>query len=196
MTASWLILILTALGPSTTTQDSTDQLQEDLRNRIEAAGHPLAMSVRGERVYSSQALPTFYEQRAYAPAWNDGRRPLPAAWDLLRVLRAADQEGLRPIDYHLSPLDSLLAGRTPARPGVWTETQLVDLDLLLTDAFLIYGSHLLSGRVDPMTVHAQWVAVRRERDLVAHLAAALANGDSPYRARRPAARPARLSAAA
>jgi murein L,D-transpeptidase YcbB/YkuD len=43
---------------------------------------------------------------------------------------------------------------------------LVDLDLLLTDAFLIYGSHLVSGRINPERIDPQWFASRREVDLV------------------------------
>jgi murein L,D-transpeptidase YcbB/YkuD len=167
---------LAALGPWPAAQDPADRVQEALRNRIEAAGYPLAMSVRGERIYSTQALPTFYERRVYAAAWSDGHRPLPAAWELLQALRAADREGLRPTSYHLLPLEASLAGTTASRPGTWSATQLVDLDLLLTDAFLIYGSHLLAGRVDPMTVQSEWIAVRRERDLIAHLETALAKG--------------------
>jgi len=40
-----------------------------------------------------------------------------------------------------------------------------DLELLLTDAFLLYGSHLLGGRVDPESLHPQWEASPRGADL-------------------------------
>ena len=50
---------------------------------------------------------------------------------------------------------------------------LVDLDLLLTDAFLTYGSHLLEGCVNPETYDLDWFAVRRESDLRTALQSAL-----------------------
>ena len=53
---------------------------------------------------------------------------------------------------------------------------LVDLDLLLTDAFLVLGSHLLGGRVNPETLHAEWLAYNPKTDLAGVLAAALAAG--------------------
>ena len=53
---------------------------------------------------------------------------------------------------------------------------LADLDLILTDAFLIYGAHLLAGRVDPETIHAEWSANRREGDLAGILSDALESG--------------------
>jgi L,D-transpeptidase YcbB len=33
----------------------------------------------------------------------------------------------------------------------------VDLDFLLTDAFLLLASHLRAGRVNPESLHAEWV---------------------------------------
>ncbi|NIS47358.1 MAG: L,D-transpeptidase family protein [candidate division Zixibacteria bacterium] len=54
-----------------------------------------------------------------------------------------------------------------------TPRSLVDLELLLTDAFLIYGSHLLSGRINPETIDSEWFANRREADLAEVLQRAL-----------------------
>jgi murein L,D-transpeptidase YcbB/YkuD len=52
--------------------------------------------------------------------------------------------------------------------------RLVDLDLLLTDAFLVYASHLLSGRVNPLTFDAEWHVVNsKEVDIPAVLEKAL-----------------------
>jgi murein L,D-transpeptidase YcbB/YkuD len=52
-------------------------------------------------------------------------------------------------------------------------SRIVDLDLLLTDAFLLYGSHLLAGRVNPETIDPEWSVERREVGLVEVLQAAL-----------------------
>lgn len=45
-----------------------------------------------------------------------------------------------------------------------TEPLLAEADLLLTDAFLTYGSHLLSGRVVPRTIDPLWTAAGRGVD--------------------------------
>src|SRR6185503_10744753 len=81
--------------------------------------------------------------------------------------------------YHLAAAESLLvAVRGEAResrdlvPDHWAE-----LDLLLTDAFLTYGSHLLAGRVDPQTLEPTWIARRRSADFATLLETALASGD-------------------
>jgi len=159
---------------------SPDELvAERIRTRIEAAGVVAELRAGGEPVYESLVLPSFYERRLYRPAWSDQRGPTRLADDLVGALRRADLEGLRSEDYHLAGIDALLAGvradakRDPAiAPDRWAE-----LDLLLTDAFLVYGAHLLAGRVNPETLRPEWLAHPRSADIAAVLEAALASGN-------------------
>jgi len=153
-----------------------DEVQEGLRNRIEAAaGLPGALSVEDQRIHSVAALPAFYERRTYRPAWSDGERPLPVAAVLLEAIQGAEREGLRSADYHGVTIEKRLRA-TGGGTRRWSTAELIDLDLLLTDAYLIYASHLLAGRVDPVQLDPLWVANRRERDLVVALESALARG--------------------
>ena len=159
---------------------SPDELvAERIRTRIEAAGVVTDLRAGGEPVYASEALPGFYVRRLYRPAWENKRGPTRLVNDLVSALRRTDLEGLRPEDYHLVAIETLLAKvRTDMRsggkivPDRWAE-----LDLLLTDAFLVYGSHLLAGRVNPETLQPEWVANRRVTDFAAALERALAAGD-------------------
>lgn len=52
-----------------------------------------------------------------------------------------------------------------------------DLDLILTDAYLLYGSHLAAGRVNPETLHTDWKINPSAVDLAASLAHAASTGD-------------------
>jgi len=156
-------------------QTVSEQVRERLRNRIEAGGMPLKITVGEESVFASIKLPTFYLHRIYAPAWSKDKGPLPLANKFLLIIRQADQEGLDPDDYHLAKIESVLAEirqskkmKNPPDPG-----RLSDLDLLLTDAFLIYSAHMLSGRINPETMDPEWHANRREADLAEILQNAL-----------------------
>jgi murein L,D-transpeptidase YcbB/YkuD len=133
----------------------------------------------GEPVYASEALPAFYIRRLYRPAWIDKRGPTRLVDDLVSALCQADLEGLRPEDYHLAAIETLLAVVRADVPsgGVIVSDRWAELDLLLTDAFLVYGSHLLAGRVNPETLQPEWVANRRDANFAAVLEAALASGD-------------------
>ncbi|PYO91944.1 MAG: peptidoglycan-binding protein, partial [Gemmatimonadetes bacterium] len=158
---------------------SPELVAERIRTRIEAAGIVMELRAAGEPVYASLVLPSFYERRLYRPAWSDARGPTRLADDLIDALQRADLEGLRSEDYHLAGIEAVLAAvradakRGPAlAPDRWAE-----LDLLLTDAFLVYGAHLLAGRVNPETLRPEWVSNRRTADIAVVLEAALTSGN-------------------
>ena len=159
---------------------SSDELvAEQIRTRIEAADVATELRAGGEPVYTSEALLGFYVRRLYRPAWIDEHGPTRLVDDLVNALCLADLEGLRPEDYQLAAIETVVtAVRTDVRsrkviaPDRWAE-----LDLLLTNAFLVYGSHLLAGRVNPENLAQEWVANRRGADFAAVLEDALASGD-------------------
>ncbi len=140
---------------------------ELLRNRIEAAGSPPILLVGKEVIYASHTLPAFYERRAYRIAWSGNGGPLPQVHDLLYSIHRADLEGLRPDDYHLRRIEAVLGSLPDMRHAAQPidPRLLVDLDLLLTDAFLMYGFHLLDGRLDSETIDPEWHIQSPEEDL-------------------------------
>ena len=121
------------------TQITVSSIQDLLRQRIEAGGNPLKILIDQELIYSDIVLPVFYGKRVYRPAWIDMEAGFHNAVALLKIIRQVDREGLRPNDYHLEKIETLLSAlqglqrrQMPLNPN-----QRVDIDLLLTDAFLI-----------------------------------------------------------
>ena len=130
------------------------------------------------RLFSVRELRLFYEERGQRPAWRSGERLSPQIEALQDALRTADREGLRPADYHLAAIDALIA-RLRGLGSVTTPAAVTvadDLDLLLSDAFFLYASHLTTGRVSPTTVEPEWNITGRGRNLTFLLATALKNG--------------------
>ncbi|MBN1224570.1 MAG: L,D-transpeptidase family protein [Candidatus Aminicenantes bacterium] len=173
LVAAGLILIQSSPPP----QDQSSRTCEYLRNRIEEAGIPPKIYIGKEPIFSSSVLPLFYERRAYQPAWCQGQVLNKMADALIESIKNADLEGLYPNDYHLLRLESLVeeARRYQKYPDVLPGL-LSDLDLLLTDAFLIYAAHLVSGKVDPVSFDPEWIARRREVDVAQILEDALSTG--------------------
>jgi len=156
-----------ALGERVEATNLSAQVRDVLRNRIEAAGTPPKILCRGELICGSAALPRFYERRLFRPAWIADDGPLPQVESFVQAVQEADREGLRPEGYHLANIKSLLA---ELRQDMILKTplnleKLADLDLLVTDSFLLYSSHLLSGRVNPETIQAEWYAQSRKANL-------------------------------
>ncbi len=148
----------------------TDAKANDaLTARVEAlsAGH--TVEVLGAPLFARKALPGFYGANGYQLVWQS---PDLRA-QLLTALESATRDGLDPRDYHADAL-AQLADRPPEELSADLQA---DLDLLFSDAFLMLGSHLLEGKVNPQTIHAEWTANRRQRDMSQVLAQALASGD-------------------
>lgn len=165
------VLALAIAADAASAQQSSSILEERIRSRIEQNGTSAAIiAVGGDRLHAAAELPTFYERRGFQPAWVTIDGPTPLADSVMAAIGGAERDGLRPDDYHLARVRALLA--TGSAPYT-----LVDVDLLLTDAFLTYGSHLVSGRVDPVTVHPEWTARSRDADLVQVLEGALSSGE-------------------
>ncbi|HUU45124.1 MAG TPA: L,D-transpeptidase family protein [Acidobacteriota bacterium] len=153
-------------------------LGDRIRRRIEASGAARQIAADGQLIYAADALPMFYERRAFEPVWITNGRPSAAVDSLMEALGRAEDEGLRSVDYHLESIRALhVAALRPADRWNGLDTaSLVDLEMLLTDAFLTYGAHLVGGRVNPRTIDAEWHAKAREVDLVSELEKAVADG--------------------
>jgi murein L,D-transpeptidase YcbB/YkuD len=171
------VLIPPVLPCGAAAQSLTDQLDEALRTSLEAEGGPPQLCVGDEPIHACGALQAFYERRAYRPAWISDAGPRPQADSLVAAVREAPAEGLNPYDYHLKWIETLLK-KTREKwqlEGALQLGELTNLEFLLTDAFLVYGSHLLAGRVNPETIGPEWIANRRGADLTLVLDGALAD---------------------
>jgi murein L,D-transpeptidase YcbB/YkuD len=142
-------------------------LAERLRTRIKLSEAP-ELLIGDEVICASAMLPGFYEDRKYRPAWSDRGRLTRQAGELLKTIRNAELEGLMPGDYHLGRIESTMMQIHESRQKKMAPSPetFVDLDLLLTDAFLVLGSHMLAGRVNPEAIDSEWHSTRREADLV------------------------------
>ncbi|MDL2268364.1 L,D-transpeptidase family protein [Desulfosarcina sp. OttesenSCG-928-A07] len=176
----FFILLLASPAYSFSEDDKTlfgaDPVQAAIQSRLLYGAASGALSCQGEAMCSVQLMPSIYEKRQYQPLWSDGVQVSAQAMSFVRAMEQAPEEGLVPADYYLSTIDKLLfviQGRQAAGHSVpsmvWAE-----LDLILTDAFLLYGSHLSAGRVNPETLHNDWKVNLQSVDLVAALERATA----------------------
>jgi L,D-transpeptidase YcbB len=145
------------------------EIRQRLRQRVEAGLTTDSFDVMDERVFARETLRRVYPDRDFEPIWvtEDGltqRARLFIAW----LGTGPTRQGLRAQDYHLDAIESIDGDRAG---------ELVDLELALSDSFLILGSHFLAGRLNPETLSPEWVANRRHRDLAPVLEAAAASDD-------------------
>ena len=119
-----------------------------LRVRIEEIRQKPSTLVRGDRLWQPEAVAKFIEARALSPVWR-----LPKAGDeILKAIRASEQNGLTPADYHLAAIASALEAyaRTP------TNELGTELQILITDAAAALADHLQYGKVRPSSLDKRW----------------------------------------
>jgi murein L,D-transpeptidase YcbB/YkuD len=96
------------------------------------------------------AVSSFYQQRGFQPVWTE----TPRLQELITALEGLSADGLDPEDYSINFLrqmyELLAAGRTPEL------SELVEWELLATNAYLRALYHLFNGKVDPAGLDPQW----------------------------------------
>ena len=110
-----------------------------LKSRMEQLRANDRLDIQGV-VITGKFLPEFYRQRAYELAWESKAGN---ALDLLVQIRASEQEGLVPADYYAAEIEQMLAA---ASKTDLSDSQRVDLDIMLTAAVVRYAYHLRFGR--------------------------------------------------
>ena len=155
----------------------TDQLTELLQKRFNDSSQSKYFVVGKDTTHADTLLIRFYKERDFKPAWFNNNGPMDIADSLIKSIHEAEFEGLNPKDYHALEQDSLMKKiqmdvklKLPVNIN-----QSLTLEILLTDAFLVYANHLISGRINPETFAPEWLTNRPETDLVAILNQALAS---------------------
>ena len=124
------------------TQDDALDTQVALKDMLLADGPDSSVGAYPRSV--RQQLLSFYEKRAFRPAWTGGAAERERATEVLSALARADDQGLRAPDY--------------ASPAQWggeptASKKAAEYDVVLTEAVLRYARDVSIGRVRPHQVY-------------------------------------------
>ena len=119
-----------------------------IRQLVEQARQKPAFAIRGARLLQPEAVAKFFEARAFAAPWK-----LPAGpTALVKAIRAIEEDGLTPDDYHLAAITAALdAHARSASAEVAAEIQ-----VLMADAAAALIDHVRYGRVLPASLDKRW----------------------------------------
>ncbi len=144
------------------------QVRDRIKLQVEAEIHQKGYTCRGEIICGLQTIPAIYQNRNFSPMWFGVNGLRPTALTLVEAIRKADRDGLNPNDYHLQTIEQILRELSDEAfpPDSAKAHRWADLDLMLTDAYLLLGSHLSGGRINPENLHADWLLGSRSMELV------------------------------
>ncbi len=152
-------------------QIEAQSLTELMEQRLKGIAESAKPRLRNEAIFAPGTLRDFYTARGFRPIWinsADGRAR--SIW-LLASIREAEDDGLLPQDYHFMEISNLY------RSNGQNPDELMDLELLMTDAHFLLASHLYFGKTNPESIKAEWNIKRTkaEINLAERLAQDLAN---------------------
>ena len=133
--------------------------------------------IAGDTLPFRRDMADFYRNRGYAMAWLAHGLPGKQARQVSDVVAESRLDGLDPGDYHAAALDSLLRlfSRKMFRRVYVDRKADLELELLLTHAFLKLGADLLSGS-RPWIEPDRWPLTAESWDLSRYLETLLAGG--------------------
>ena len=123
--------------------------EQIIENRVEASFDKEPVFAQNIVLFSQVQISKFYSNRNFLLAWDDKKN----REDLISSLENSDEEGLLPRDYHLDAIKSLI---NKSAYGKLSDVDMADLDLLLTDAMILYAGHLVSGKVSQSELRTEW----------------------------------------
>jgi murein L,D-transpeptidase YcbB/YkuD len=106
----------------------------------------------------SESLQEFYQNREYKEVWSNGNKPSKQAEDLVAAIADSKYEGLNPDDYYTKELASFFQENDKNQPKFKSlnRDELVQLDFLLSEAYLKLASNVEVGKVNPADVDENW----------------------------------------
>ncbi|MBI4826254.1 MAG: L,D-transpeptidase family protein [Nitrospirae bacterium] len=146
-------------------------MAELLNKRINAAGSHAKIIVGDEKLHTSIIIARLYKERAFQPVWVQDQNFLIAAAKLTDAINDAYLEGLAPGHYHLEQIKSVMkkVRKDIGNESVSAIETLVDLDLLLTDAFLMLSCQYSAGCENPAAMESKRAATIEETNILAVL---------------------------
>ena len=174
-----IIALIASFASNALAQAPPDDVRKSLERAVKSGSVQKTVCPQAPYCNPSSVI-RFYQMRKYEPAWTRDGYPLPVADTLARAIKAADAEGLQPGNYHLERIETALVEirQILVRNERPDTTSLITLEFLLSDAYLVYAAHLLNGRVNPETLHAdEWTIYPARFNLARHLSTALDGGD-------------------
>ena len=108
-----------------------------ITSKVEQIRSAETLKIDGARIASITVLPELYENNGFQRLWTKPQN----VDDLFNAIKAIEDDGLHPDDYHFSKIEQLrsqIGSGTSSAPAL-----LADFDLLLTDSLIRLGYNLI-----------------------------------------------------
>lgn len=107
-----------------------------------------------DSLFATSFILEFYKEQGYNSTWTKKGTLTIQGDSLSRLIHNAPVDGLISTDYHVEKIDSLL--KKDKNSKKFDANKLAEADLLLTDAFFTYATHIRTGRLNKDSLTREW----------------------------------------
>lgn len=145
------------------THGDQDPLQDQIRLKLESIQPGRSLSIRNQKLSASGDIFSFYSNREFREIWSSDGILTELAYELRFEIRQSKFDGLDPQEYHLGLIDTFFNTFEANKKNKVSNDlgELVDLELLLSDAFFQLAAHLERGKVNPALLKSTWEIARK-----------------------------------
>ncbi|WMJ74402.1 L,D-transpeptidase family protein [Cytophagaceae bacterium ABcell3] len=118
-------------------------------------------SAQGRVIFNPELIADLYDmdEDVVLKRWGNKQK----VEQMISVIQNVEEDGLHPNDYHLQAIENL--AETVFYSRNYEVEDVVELELLLTDALFVIASHLAEGKLDAENIDPQWNASKRKMDI-------------------------------
>lgn len=139
-------------------------LTEEIEMRLSSYDEKQAVQIAGEPLLSSEEIKAFYAERDFEEIWSENGKINSLAENFLEEIDHVKYDGLNPEDYNQILIqeffEEIEGKRKILKPK--STPELVDLEFLMTDAFLRLSKDLEVGKVAPNARGSYWKLAAKE----------------------------------
>ena len=114
------------------------------------------VSLGTDYVFVSEELTKLYNNVDYRRLWSEEKNRK----DLMKIIEEAYFDGLNPNDYHIKSIKQLYLEKNEDLED--EALRLAKIDVLMSDAIMLYAFHMIHGKVDPESLDPNWNYSKRD----------------------------------
>jgi murein L,D-transpeptidase YcbB/YkuD len=122
-------------------------VNEQIANQLHSKDTSGSLKISGKVLLAKVQVRNVYKTNEKESYWTHFGKLNAQADTFLSILHHAPDYGLLPKDYHVPLIDSLLRSATDQKTKAVNAVNLAESDILLTDAFFVFATHLNKGRL-------------------------------------------------
>ncbi len=144
-------------------QATSDSVSTLLRTKLEVGSPMEKPRISGYELESGDLIHKFYADRNFKTVWSENGILLELAYEMRFEILQSKFDGLLPEDYHMTLIDAYFktfeTNKSVSKEN--DRADLVNLELLLTNAFFALSEDLELGKIDPATLKGDWEIQRK-----------------------------------